>query len=466
MTSLRRVKLALAVTIAVFAAAAAYASLTISERQQSLREVSRYNLVWAASQALVELHRFEYRVAAFGLPGSTVDKDEIQLRFDILLNRLTILAGGDLAAFAEDQPEQKAVIEDYAASLRDVEKLLDGIERPGNIRAILDRLASIDTRLTRFAAAANQFGGRQVADDQHQLLRLHWIFSGLAFALVLCGVAFIGLLFLHNRLLHRAHGDLHRMARDLKVAKEAAEAASEAKSRFLANMSHELRTPLNAINGFSEILVGDALGRHGPAKYREYAADILRSGRHMLELVEDILMMAKLEAGRFELIEEVTPLRRVVDSAIVMVRGTEMARGRDIDVEERGTWPALEADQRALRQMLLNLLSNAVKFSPRDTAIRIRCAREASGDLRLTVIDRGIGMSEDEAALAVQPFQQVDSRLARQFEGTGLGLSIVKALIERHGGRLEIDSAPGVGSRIALIFPAHRASSLDLAAVA
>jgi two-component system, cell cycle sensor histidine kinase PleC len=448
MISLRAIKIALAAATGAFAVAAAGVSFAVVERQEQLREVSRYNLVWAASQALSEFYRLEERVAAFSLPNGAVTADEVALRFEIMQNRIGILDGGDLAAFVAANPEQQAVVDELRAALADVQPLVEAIDRPGAAERIRARLLPLEVRLTRFAGITNQFGGQQVAEDQAQLLRLHWRFSAVAGGLVLCGLAFVGLLLAQQRL-------LRALADDLRAAKEAAEAASGAKSRFLANMSHELRTPLNAIIGFSETIWREILGPISPSKYREYAGDIMDSGKHMLDLVTDILTMGKLDAGHLEINPEVVDLEEMVASTIGMFRGMTLAAGRAVTTETDGEWPRLRADERAVRQMLLNLLTNAAKFSGSDTPIDIACRRQADGALQITVRDHGIGMTAEEAALAVQPFHQVDSRLARKYEGSGLGLSIVTGLMELHGGRLAIESQPGAGSRISLVFPPH-----------
>lgn len=310
-------------------------------------------------------------------------------------------------------------------------------------------------------AVSNQAGA-----DQARLLELHWMFSGIAAALLACGVALIVLLFFQNRQLAKAYEKQRVLADDLRASKNEADAASEAKSRFLATMSHELRTPLNAVIGFSEIIAGEAFGPVGQQAYRDYAGDILRSGQHMLDLVSDILTIARLDAGKFEIAPAPTDLRESVEKAVQMFRGTKHAEGRSITLAPETPWPWLEADERALRQMLLNLLANAAKFSEPPMPIEVRCRTSPDGEIALTVADRGIGMTPREAELAVRPFHQADSRLARKYEGSGLGLSIVSGLMSCHGGRLVIDSEPGVGSRISLVFPASATFAAGLAEVA
>jgi signal transduction histidine kinase len=247
--------------------------------------------------------------------------------------------------------------------------------------------------------------------------------------------------------------EAQRVEAALARARAETERVNAAKTTILANMSHELRTPLNAIIGFSEIISEETFGPINPPTYRAYASDILNAGRHMYELVSDVLHMAKLEAGGFELIKESVDLHQLLETTVAVFRGWAMAKDRPIVVRIGNDCSRIDADERAVRQMVLNLLSNAVKFSEPGTAIRVHCSRGADGSTRLSVIDGGIGMTAQEAELAVQPFHQIDGRLQRRVEGTGLGLSITKKLIECHGGRLAITSVPRFGSCISLEFP-------------
>src|SRR3954454_2626436 len=327
------------------------------------------------------------------------------------------------------------------------------IEAPGMVPRMLDEMRPFEGRLARLTATANAYGSDLTASDQQWMLLLHWAFSGIAAALVISGLAFIVLLFFQNRLLATSYRRVSALAHDLQAAKNIADAASEAKSRFLATMSHELRTPLNAVIGFSEIIASETVGPIGKPAFRLYATGILTAGRHMLELVNDVLTMAKLDAGRYELDLAPMNLHDAVDKTVTIFRGTTKIEKREIRVTGNLRWPWLMADERAVRQVLLNLLSNAAKFSEPDRLIEVRYETSPDGDIVISVIDQGIGMAPDQVSEATRPFYQADSRLARRYEGTGLGLSIVSGLVECHGGRLVIESQPDVGSRISVAFP-------------
>jgi signal transduction histidine kinase len=448
---LQVIKAFLAVGIMIFTAAGIGVSFAVFEQQKALREVSRYNMVWAVSQAVAEFYRFEQRVAA--LATARADRDEVDLRFDILRNRLGILRHGEVNDFTRSRPEERETVDDFEHLLGRLAPMVQAIEAPGMIPRVLDALQPFEGRLARLAAAANEYGSDLTASDQQWLLLLHWVFSGIATALVISGVAFIALLFFQNRLLARAYQGMSALAQDLRIAKNAADAASEAKSRFLATMSHELRTPLNAVIGFSEIIASEAFGSVGNPAYRGYATDILVAGRHMLELVNDVLTMARLDAGRYELDLAPMNLHDAVDKTVTIFRGTTAFEKREIRVTGTPSWSWLLADERAVRQVLLNLLSNAAKFSDSDKPIEVRYETSSGGEIMISVIDQGIGMAPDQVSEATRPFYQADSRLSRKYEGTGLGLSIVSGLVECHGGRLVIESHPDVGSRVSVAFP-------------
>ncbi len=239
---------------------------------------------------------------------------------------------------------------------------------------------------------------------------------------------------------------------DSRTAQKAAEAASAAKSRFLTNMSHELRTPLNAIIGFSEIISGEIFGPVGNKRYGEYATDIQRSGRHLLDVINSVLEISRSEAGKQSLKAEPVDLRYLLRDCRRMLGEQCEARKLDFTLNE-GEAPLIVSGEKAkLRQIFLNLLSNAVKFTEAGGSIRVTLG--SGGDQHFVEItDTGIGMTAEEIQVALTPFGQVDSRLERKYEGTGLGLPLAQSLTELHGGTLTIGSEPGRGTTILARFP-------------
>lgn len=250
--------------------------------------------------------------------------------------------------------------------------------------------------------------------------------------------------------------DLTELAAQLRNSTDEANAANRAKSEFLASMSHELRTPLNAIIGFSEIIKVEMLGPVGSPQYRDYADDIHASGHHLLQVINDILDLSKIEFGAQELHEEDFEIGAMLDSVLVLIK--ERAKRNNIEIEV-GTLidlPVLRADPCKIKQILINILSNAIKFTEAGgrTTLKVWCCSESGCVFQIT--DTGIGIAPDDIPKALSRFGQVDSDLNRKYEGTGLGLPLAKALVEMHGGSLDLQSEVGAGTTVTVRFPADR----------
>jgi len=239
-------------------------------------------------------------------------------------------------------------------------------------------------------------------------------------------------------------------------ARRRAEEANLAKSSFLATMSHELRTPLNAILGFSEVMKNELFGKHGVAAYKDYSSDIHSSGQHLLMLINEILDLSRVEAGRYELREEPVSLAHVVEECLHLL--SLRAEQREITITRaiEAQLPRIWGDERALRQITLNLLTNAIKFTPSGGHVTLKCGWTQSGGQYISIRDTGPGIPEDEIPVVLSSFGRGSLAQKNAEEGSGLGLPIVKGLVDLHGGTFHIQSELRQGTEVTVILPAER----------
>jgi PAS domain S-box-containing protein len=245
----------------------------------------------------------------------------------------------------------------------------------------------------------------------------------------------------------------------LLKAKEQADFANRSKSEFLANMSHELRTPLNAIIGFSEIIRDQLFGPVTQPQYVEYSRDIYDSGHLLLSLINDILDMSKIEAGKRALAETTLDIERIIQSVTRLVTSRAKESKLRLNVYVPRDLPALYGEEKAIKQIVTNLLTNAIKFTPEGGAVSLTAGTDEYGRIYIKVEDTGIGIATEDIPVALAPFGQIESALSRKHQGTGLGLPLTKALVELHGGVLDLQSKVGEGTTVTVVFPADRVTA-------
>ena len=385
----------------------------------------------------------------------------VELRLDNVFNRLN--------AFPEvGSAEWDTWAAGREAGVAEVRQVVDRIDRdltllrtdPMAFRTLADRAAEEAVAIHRRMQLAmgdqqNMLIGR--IQRQVSVFQMKLLAYGAGFGLLVG--ALVWLMRNHMRAekrLQATNRQLRDLSETLVVARDAAVRSDAAKSNFLANVSHELRTPLNAILGFSEALASGIFGRL-PGRQAEYVGDIHHAGQRLLALINDILDLAKLDAGKLELREEAVSLDKLAAEAIRGLREASSAAGVTVDLTPAAGGVMVLGDPLRLRQVLDNLLSNAVKFTPAGGRIEVAVERLTDGHTVVVVTDTGIGIPAGDLDRVFLPFEQSDSRRARPAQGTGLGLPLVRQLVECHGGTVGISSEPGVGTEVTVELPPERA---------
>ncbi len=254
----------------------------------------------------------------------------------------------------------------------------------------------------------------------------------------------------------RDFGERNRLAEEAALTRDQAKAANKSRSEFLAMMSHELRTPLNVVIGYSEIIKGETFGPVGSPKYREYVSDIHDSGRHLLNIINDILDLSKLETGGLDLHEVDVDVVAAVNASLRLVQQRALTDGVAMELNCGDELPTLRADERKLKQIIVSLTSNAVKFTERGGRVTLNAWCRPDSGYVFQIADTGIGMALEDIPKALAPFGQIDSDLNRRYEGTGIGLPLTKALVEMHSGSIDVQSRLGAGTTVTIRFPAER----------
>ena len=409
---------------------------------------------WATEELKTGFYRFEESLRRPEI-GNSMGAEEAGARFAIVVGRVDLMSSTDSFDAFRKSRETSDVWREFAGGIGSLERFVKRLVKgdASVVPALLTRTEDMEIPLIRLSSATQQLSLRQTEETRTgELVVLRLLLAGLAAS----AFVFIAMILRQFRSSQAAQSELSDLNLRLGEAKGAAELASGAKSEFLAHMSHELRTPLNAIIGFAEVMRLELLGPLGDARYREYIDDIHQSGQHLLGLIDDVLDMSRIEAGRFEFHEAAVDLAAASAEALSLVRPIAEKSGVELVAGDFSILPSLQADERAVKQMLTSLLANGIKFTPSGGEVCLDAHFTAEGELALTVADTGVGMSPREIEDSVVPFVQVDSRLARRTPGSGLGLPIAKQLIEMHGGGLLLESAPGKGTTATLVFPATR----------
>lgn len=439
-----RVVIALAL---VFPALSIAAVVNLQHERDSYSYVVRSNN-WIAFQLELELHRFLSILDRYRLGGQSADAAAVVQRFDILWSRLDVAMNGVEGKGVRRVETTGPLFADLLAALEWADPVVQDIAAvdADRLRAVRETFGAFEEPV-HDVALAMQFGaGHEYLVASIEASQRRTVIG--VVALVLTGMLAV-------LVLHWQNSRTRVLLRAQSALREKADAANRAKSLFLANMSHELRTPLNAILGFSQLLNSEMLGPLGNPKYKEYTGDIIASSEHLLEVISDLLDMARIEAGYTQFEEGVVDLAREARRATAILEETAGLRGIRIEMPDPMPTDKLWADARMVRQIILNLTSNAIKFSHPGGVVRIHYGFRDEAAY-IVVTDEGVGIAEGDLHRICEPFVQLDEDYDRSHEGSGLGLALVKAFARLHDAGLSLQSALGRGTIASVRFPKDR----------
>ena len=435
--------------LGALALAAVVMSVLVVDRQDTLRQVSRYDITWGLNQVSNEMLRLVEAVSASAIPGSGIDRDAVEMRVDIVFNRLQLLNAGEYIAFIRRDAEMQKTVDQLNRTLVAAAPAILQLPDPKAALHLRDQFESMLPALTQFAALANQRSAEMVAEDQRQLSELHWSLTGLTFTTMAAAVILLWwIVHVRTRLLEEVV-----TAKQLaEAAREVAEAANLAKSEFLAKMSHELRTPMNGVLGMVEL----AQGAPSSPEQAGFLAIAHQSATFLLDLISGILDFARIESGKIELDEKPVNLRSMVDDVVGLLNYLVREKMLMLRVSIAPELPTMiAADCTRLRQVLTNLMGNAVKFTDTgEVALTVSLVMVAGArSISFEVRDTGIGISAAKLGSIFEPFIQANNSRTRRHGGTGLGLTIARQIVGAMGGTIKATSVEGIGSTFCCTMP-------------